>query len=224
MSNAIKLTQTLDLLQDDIKGSKVSFGDVVESFNHRGFGPLLLAPALMAILPLGAIPGVPAFAGLFIAVIALQMLMGRRYPWLPQRIKSFSFKRSKLTHAIRMARPYTQRLDKILKPRLSVLNSRVFQYLAASICVVLALLMVLIGFIPFFPMIISVPILFFALGFSAKDGAMTLMGFALTISALLLIGCGLGISCVDDRIIIGEPTFTVQNSYLINLDMFKDFR
>lgn len=57
---------TLNIVKNDVKGRDIAFGDVAQSLNHRGFGPLLLAPALITILPTGAIPGVPAISGLFI--------------------------------------------------------------------------------------------------------------------------------------------------------------
>lgn len=223
MSKMIKLTETLDLVEQDIKGSKIAFGDVAQALNHRGFGPLLLAPALITILPTGALPGVPAISGVFITLIAAQILLGRRYPWLPQRLKSFSFKRSKFSYAVRTIRPYTTYMDKLLKPRFGLLSHDVFKYLVAALCIFLAALMIVIGFVPMLPAILSLPILFFALGLSAKDGLMTLIGFVLTLGSAALIGCATGIACMDDRITIGDPEFVRQHSYILSLNPFEHF-
>ena len=45
-------------------GDTTSLGEVIERFEDRGFGPLLLMPALIALLPTGAIPGVPTLCGI----------------------------------------------------------------------------------------------------------------------------------------------------------------
>lgn len=224
MDKSTKLTETLDLIKQDVRGKKVAFGDVAESLNHRGFGPLLLAPALITILPTGAIPGVPAISGLFITLVAVQILCGRKYPWLPARLRKFSFKRSKFIYAVRVVRPYTKKFDNILKPRLKFLSHISVRYFVAVLCLILALLMMAIGFVPMLPAILSLPILFFALGLSAQDGAMTLAGFVLTLGAAMLIGCATGASCIDDRIVIGDPEYIRQHSYIIGLSIPQEFR
>lgn len=60
MSNTI--ADFLDEMYDE-NSDKTSLGEVIERFDDRG-GPLLLAPALVALLPTGATPGVPTICGI----------------------------------------------------------------------------------------------------------------------------------------------------------------
>lgn len=177
------LSDTLDILQTETSGETVIFNDLVEALNRRGFGPLLIAPSALTILPTGAIPGIPALCGIFIILMAGQILIGRHHPWLPKRIKNFSFRRDKMVSAIQKAKPYTSKVDTFLRPRLKFLTQDTATPLVALICVILSLGIVVIGFIPMLPAAISLPILFFGLGISAKDGLMTLLGLFFTLIA-----------------------------------------
>lgn len=174
------LTDTLQILESETGGNTVVFKDLAQALNRRGFGPLLIAPAILIILPTGAIPGIPALCGVFIFLMASQILMGRHHPWLPRGIKNFSFERSKMVKAINAARPYTQKADKFIRPRLKFFTRDIATPVVAAICAVLSLAIIFMGFIPMLPALISLPILFFGLGISAKDGVMTLLGLLLT--------------------------------------------
>src|SRR5690606_29673135 len=84
------LTQILKTVDDKVERDKIAFRDIVRVLSHRGFGSLMIAPALIALLPTGAIPGIPAVCGAFILLIALQMAWGSDQPWLPQRLQKVS--------------------------------------------------------------------------------------------------------------------------------------
>ncbi|MBR9790503.1 MAG: exopolysaccharide biosynthesis protein [Gammaproteobacteria bacterium] len=74
----------MDDLLDKTTG-EVSVGDVVNKFESRGFGPFLLLPALIALLPTGAIPGVPSICGVTLCIICLQMAFGDEHPLVTRR-------------------------------------------------------------------------------------------------------------------------------------------
>ena len=65
-------------LADEPDGSELSLVSVVETMQGRGFGPLLLAPTLMVLLPTGAIPGVPTLSALLIMLVE-SLLVGKRW-------------------------------------------------------------------------------------------------------------------------------------------------
>ena len=73
------LTETLEVLKEETKGDKISIGDIVEALNHRGFGPLLIGPSLLVVMPTGAIPGIPSLCALLIILIAAQIAFGKRH-------------------------------------------------------------------------------------------------------------------------------------------------
>lgn len=117
------LTTVLHKIEPDKNNDKVSIGDVMSALSEKGFGPLLFAPALIAIMPTGGIPGVPTVCGVIIALISIQMLFGKQRPWLPKFIDKVSFEQDKLHKGVAIAEKATKRIDKIVKPRLTVLSS-----------------------------------------------------------------------------------------------------
>ncbi len=80
MNDAMSVHDVLQRLQQEAEADNVAVGTLVDALNSRGFGPLLLAPALIALLPTGGIPGVPSLCGVLIFLIAIQGSMGDRSP------------------------------------------------------------------------------------------------------------------------------------------------
>lgn len=187
-SDVKSLSALLDNLVSSAEGTQITFGQIVEKFKYRGFGPLLLAPTFIVILPTGAIPFVPALAGLVIAFVCIQMLLGREHPWLPKRLREFGFSKTELENIIKSAKPYTKIIDKILHKRFGILINPFCKRLTAAISLLLCSVMVFIGFIPMFPATLALPIFFFALGYVAEDGLMIAIGF------LTIIGSAAGLS------------------------------
>lgn len=176
-NSAKNLTGLLDDIESVVKGRNISLGDIVGHFKSRGFGPLLLIPALLLILPTGAIPMVPSLCGLLIGFVCLQMLIGREHPWIPPYIQNFSIPRKTLVNAIKRAKPYTSRIDYVVHKRLEILIGPVSKRLTALICLVLCGFVIVIGFIPMLPAILAVPIMLFGLGYIAQDGLLVAIGF-----------------------------------------------
>lgn len=77
----------LDELESTSDGTgSVSVEELVGAIGDRSFGPFLLVPALIALTPLGGIPGLPTFLALVVILVAAQLLLGMRRFWLPHFI------------------------------------------------------------------------------------------------------------------------------------------
>lgn len=187
MEDSVKLMDALKTVETDTIGTEISVEDVVESLNHRGFGTMLLIPPALTILPTGMIPGVPAICATLVVILAVQMATGRENPWLPAFMKKLSIRRHKYKQAIKQAKPYIKTIDSMTHPRLAFLNGKATQMAVAFLCVALGLMIAGLGFIPFVPAVLSLPIFFFALGLSARDGIFTAIGFVLTLGAATLV-------------------------------------
>lgn len=183
----MKLTDLLDHIQHQTGSGDLKAGDVVESLNSRGYGPLLLAPALLTALPTGGIPGVPSVTAILIILIAGQILMGSSTPWIPQYLANRSIKKQTFDEACDQAKPYTRQIDRYLKPRLRILTNETATRIVAGICIVLALTMPPLEFVPFAAIVPAFAILFFALGISAQDGLLILIGLIAAAAGLGLI-------------------------------------
>lgn len=181
------LEDILLTIQDKSEGNEISFEEINTALEHRGFGTLLIAPALIAILPTGAIPGVPALCAIFIILISSQFIMGYKKPWLPRRLREMAFNKEKYTNAIYKAKPYIQKIDNFFHPRFEFLIEPAAQRVVAIICVLLAFSIIIIGFIPFVAALPSAAILLFGLGISVRDGLMIAIGF-------IFVGATLGVA------------------------------
>lgn len=182
------LTEILNSLSEKTNGEYLSFGQILNTLEYRGFGPLLLVPSLIIILPTGIIPGIPAICGVFIFLISAQIILGYVHPWLPQKLKKFSIQKSKFEKAFEKIKPYTEKLDKRFGKRLTYLTENTISIkIVALMSMVLASGIVFIGFIPALPVVLVLPILLFALGLSVADGALLAAGYcAIGLVALAL--------------------------------------
>jgi hypothetical protein len=170
-----KVSDIMDDLLDKTTG-EVSVGDVVNKFESRGFGPLLLLPALIALLPTGAIPGVPSICGITLCIICLQMAFGDEHPWLPAVLKNRSLSHAKLESAVEKSRPYVVKAEKILTPRLTGLTQSPASRFVAVYCALFALSMIPLEVVPFAAAVPAFSITLTAVGMMSKDGAVLLAG------------------------------------------------
>ncbi|WP_137166762.1 exopolysaccharide biosynthesis protein [Salinimonas lutimaris] len=173
------LTGMLDVLTDDNSAQDVSLGDVVASFEDRGFGPLLLIPALLALLPTGAIPGVPSLCGVTLFLICSQLVAGRDSPWLPAWLKNRAVSQHKLNRAVKKARPWCERLEKFFCHRLDAVTGPVSRRFLALFSGLMALAMIPLELMPFAAAMPALAITVTALGLTYKDGAAVIVGVLL---------------------------------------------
>ena len=179
MSKKTTLTETLDTIKEETEGTKITFGEMLDILNSRGFGPLLIAPAVITILPTGAIPTIPTICAVFIILVSSQILIGRHYPWMPERLKGISFNRQTYRDVEEKIRPYTKKIDKLFKPRLQFLTGNISQSISALLCIGLAITMSLVELIPFLAALPAAAILMMGLSLSMKDGILMMIGYAM---------------------------------------------
>lgn len=194
MSNAPdpSLEATLDSLAIETSGETLSVRDLVAAFRRRGFGPVILILALICMLPTGAIPGVASGSALLILSLALQIVFGRRFPWIPGPVADLSLKRDTVLRALEVARPTARRIDRTLATRLTIFTHPVANSVVGICIGVLALSIIPLQAIPFAAALPALIIAVFALGITARDGALTLLGLAAT-SAVAVAGWWLNV-------------------------------
>lgn len=179
MSGETRVSELLSSLKERQKGEKASVDDIVDTFESRGFGPLLIVPAILGMI--APIPGVPTVCGIFMALVAVQQLFGRTRPWLPERLRRASISAKRLDRTIERSLPWVRRLEKLLKPRLTFVASGKSQRAIALLVVLLSLSLAPLELLPFAAALPSAMLLFMALGMIARDGLVILasLGVAL---------------------------------------------
>lgn len=156
-------------------GSQVTIAEIQESLGSDAFGPVLLAIGLVALSPIGDIPGSPTFLGLVIMGVAVQMAGGRENLWIPELIARRQIKASHLRRVAKVFRPCLKYLGYIIKPRLSFLTEGPFARAIASVCAILALTLPPLEFVPFGATIPSSLITSLSLAVVARDGLLALI-------------------------------------------------
>lgn len=183
-SDPASLVEVLNEVKDAEGDNSVTFQSIVAQFDSRSFGPLLLIPAIIAVGPTGAIPGMSLITGTIILLISLQILAGRKHTWLPERAENFEIDRGKLKSTIQHALPWAKRIDSFLKPRLTFLVEGAGLYGIAVVSAALALTMFPLALLPFAVAVPGSAVILFALGLTARDGFLVAAGHTLAIAAV----------------------------------------
>ncbi|MCC6682456.1 MAG: exopolysaccharide biosynthesis protein [Phycisphaeraceae bacterium] len=161
----------------------ISVEMVMDAFENRLFGPLMILPGLILISPLGGIPFLPAVVALFILLIAAQSLF-RRKPWVPAWIAQRHMRRDKLVKAINKLKPAARWIDKLLRPRMRFLvNGAMKPTLEVAACT-MALLVFPLAPIPFAVQLPAWNLVLIGLARIADDGLVA--AFALGVSGVTI--------------------------------------
>ncbi len=175
------LEQLLDSIADAAhQRDRITLQRVVEAVGRRSFGPLLLMVGVVTASPLSGIPGVPTLLGLLILLVAVQLLIGRRYFWLPRWLLRRWVPNRKLTKALGKMRPAARFVDALLRPRLTVLVRHRGTTAIALVCVIVTAAMPLLELVPFSASLAGVALAAFGLALVARDGAAALIGYFVT--------------------------------------------
>ena len=177
----------LNSLCESTEGEIVTVRDLLNAVGRRSYGPLLLLLGFISISPLTLIPGATWIVALLTLLIALQIVVGKKFPWVPRRFLDFEFKRKYLVDGIETGRKYAHMIDRYLKPRFTILTAPFFAQLVALICVAAALITIPLGLFPFGPVLPGLTILLFGLGLTARDGVFLMLAAAALGGAVIIL-------------------------------------
>src|SRR3546814_451545 len=163
----------------------IRFCDVFAGLGERAFGMLLFVTTLPAFIPIPGVGG--AISGPLAILIGLQLLAGRRTPWLPKFIARRGPHRHAMARFERMLSPWLGRLERLVKPRLSLLlDHRIAGMFSGLLLVLLGLLLALP--IPFTNYVFGGLLLLFALALLERDGALMIVAWVAGAIALAVFG------------------------------------
>ena len=166
----------------------VTIGEIVQMFGRRAFGALLFIFAIPNALPLP--PGSSSILGLPVLLLAPQVAIGFRRPWLPQFIDQRQIKASDLQKLFSKIIPRLESIEKVSRPRLTFLFGPIGDRIIGVICTLLAV--VLIFPIPLGNLAPAICIGALALGLFQRDGVIALIGYAVFVVSvgLLVVSAG----------------------------------
>lgn len=190
----MRLSEISDTLTDLAREQdSVSIGRVIEKLGSRGYAPFLIVPAALEISPVGGLPGVPTILAFIVALVAGQMLMGRNHLWLPGFLRNRSLGSSRLCGALEKLEPIIRKLDNwFSRERLSALTQSPATNIAALACLLLALTVPPLEFIPFASTAPMAAIALIGIALLVHDGWLMLAALTASVLSLTTLGFILG--------------------------------
>lgn len=186
------LRQLLDEIDAAATGrEEVSLGVVMTAIGRRSFGPVLLLIGITLVSPLSGIPGLPTVMSLLLLVVAVQLLLGKGYFRLPRWLAKRSLERARVRKAVKWLRRPARVIDRLLKPRLTLLVRNQGTYVIALLCCVIALTTPALEVLPFSASIAGLAVTCFGLSLVAQDGCLALAAFVILAGLMGGIAYGL---------------------------------
>lgn len=167
-------------------GGKVRFGDLLEAWGDRSYGPIFIVLGFFAGTPLAVIPPMAGIAGVVIALLAIQMAFGKHHPWLPRFVLNRSVKERALVKARDKSEKTISFLDTLFSERLTWASGGAARRIAAFIVVALGLSMIPFEAIPFAGVAPAFGVVLFGVAITARDGLVMLISAAAAIGVAIL--------------------------------------
>ncbi|MEA5470439.1 exopolysaccharide biosynthesis protein [Spirulina sp. 06S082] len=165
---------------------EVKLGDILAIAGERTFGFLFVLLALPSALPIPA-PGYSTPFGFLIFILAVQFIIGSKQPWFPAQVSNATIKVETARSVLKKGLPWLRRLEKITKPRLVFVCTRLpGRIVVGSTIALMAISMMII--IPGTNTLPAMGIFLTGLGLVEDDGLIALSGavFSLLVAALMV--------------------------------------
>lgn len=181
--NPVDIEELLDRIEAGTGNrAHVSIGEMMDTVGRRSFGPVVLMVGLILVTPLSGLPGMPTLMGLLILLTLGQVLMGRKYFWLPGWLAQREIPRKKLVQGLEMLRPPARRVDRLIRPRLLFLVKGGGLYVMALACMVIAVVMPATELVPFSASIAGLALMTFGLAMISRDGCLALVAWSIALA------------------------------------------
>ena len=174
----LKFSQDLESLLKKLASQPLTIKDILAETSERGSSLIIGLLVLPFLLPMP--PGSTSILGLGCILLAVQMALGRRSPWLPQRVASFQFPHRFILQLLQNLKRVTKVLEKITRPRLLIVAENPFFWRGNGLCIAWLTVLLMLP-IPFTNPIPTVGILLLAVATLEADGLLMCIGYGLTI-------------------------------------------
>ncbi|MBY0564848.1 MAG: exopolysaccharide biosynthesis protein [Hyphomonadaceae bacterium] len=187
---------------DEVAGQEgLSVAAIVDRLDERAFGLLILVLAIPCLVP--GLPGAQIIA-IPIALLALQVLIGRREPWLPGWFMRRQVNKSWITAIAGFADKRLSWTERLARPRLTFLASGLGERFVALFMALAAVTVML----PITNTIPSVALTIMSIGLIQRDGVFAALGAAVAAAWVglltvlvggLFLGAGFAVQLVSER-------------------------
>jgi hypothetical protein len=185
MSKESLSTTLRELIARDESGADVSIANVFQRIGDRGFGLLLVILSLPSALPIPA-AGYSTPFGILLAILGLQMVFGRKTPWLPAWAGKHKLSGGFVEKMIGLSAKFFRYIEVFIRPRMRWVGSRAGLPFMGALVIIMACLMILpIPLTNTFPAFV---IFLIGVGLTEEDGLFCLCASALAVASVALYG------------------------------------
>lgn len=186
MSQENKLSKRIEAIAAKQSAEGITIGKLLDYMGEHAFGMLLLFLSMPVALPIPSI-GYATPLGLIIMSLAVQMMLAKPEPYLPEKARNYLIKKSIADKMLSSVVWFLRKVEHLIYPRFSFATGKTWERLLGVVICILALIMAL----PF-PLTNTIPamvIFFIALGLLENDGLVCLLGFCVgTLLIMIYLG------------------------------------
>lgn len=188
----------LDDLIEAFPGEKTTVGALVDQLDSRAHGVLLLVLALPMCIP--NVPGISTIFGILMLAPAMQLVLGSRRLWLPQRARGWEVDCNALRRTLRATIPTLKRVEYLIKPRWSRLTRFPVTILVGLQTLLMALVLILP--IPFANWPPGMTVAITSLALLQRDGVLMLLTIPAAIASVasVYLGTRVGLAVINNAI------------------------
>jgi len=184
------------IIAETLGSQVITVGEVADRVAQRGFGFIMIVLALPTMIPVLP-PGSAAFIGLLYILLAVQMLIGMREPWLPARVRNYRLTSGTMQMLRERGIPLLRRMERLTRQRGQWVPDAITTRAVAV--AVLLLGIILLSPIPFFNTIPALTVLILGIGLFNRDTLFLVGG--LVVSAVVI---GVAVAGADTLITLAE--------------------
>lgn len=181
----LRFSQDIKLLLERLATQPLTIADIMAETSERGFCLVIALLVLPFLFPMP--PGLTGPLGSGCLLLAMQMAMGRRSPWLPKKIARFQFPRWFVLRLLQNLKKVTWVLEKIARPRLLKLAESPQLWRLNGACIAWLTVLLILP-LPFTNPIPTVGILLLAVATLEADGLLMCISYLLTALITLFFG------------------------------------
>ena len=162
---------------------RICMDDLMARFGGSAMGALLLLFSLACLLPLP--PGSTTIFGLPLLLLAPQLTLGRKAPWMPSQLRRRSVSRHDLRKGLPRLVKWLRRLESLSRPRLDFLFSPLGVRALGAVCALLAFVLILP--IPLGNFLPAIAVSLLSLSLVQRDGYLAIAGYVMTLVSLAVL-------------------------------------
>ena len=181
----LRFSQEIKSLLQRLAEQHLTLGDILAETSERGFSLVIALLVLPFLFPMP--PGLAGPFGAACLVLSIQMVLGRRSPWLPKKIARYQFPRPFAQFLLKNLQRLTRILEKITRHRLAKIANNPLTWRINGLCISW-LTILLMSPIPFTNPFPTVGILLLAVATIEADGLLICIGYILTALITALFG------------------------------------